>query len=145
MISLNNYKLVAPDIDSLLNCFEWGFLNPAAPSEDLCKALDPLFEILRNLAPLRKNNEAKAIWITIPRGAIEDFDSYEDMLEWGDVKNREEYEQYWLEEYPEPVCWYELVISEAFHKDGSKWFRAVHFGDKSIINAHFDYDYTDEE
>ena len=79
---MNNYKLVAPDIDSLLNCFEWGFLNPAAPSEDLCKALDPLFEILRNLAPLRKNNEAKAIWITIPRGAIEDFGSYEDMLEW---------------------------------------------------------------
>ena len=78
---MNNYKLVAPDIDSLLNCFEWGFLNPAAPSEDLCKALDPLFEILRNLAPLRKNNEAKAIWITIPRGAIEDFGSYEDMLE----------------------------------------------------------------
>ena len=102
--------------------------------------MDPLFEMLRDLAPLRKNNEAKAIWITIPRGSIEDFGSYEDMLEWGDVKNREEYEQYWLEEYPDPVCWYELVIAEAFHKDGSRWFRAVHFGDKPIINAHFDYD-----
>ena len=73
-------------------------------------------------------------------GSIEDFGSYEDMLEWGDVKNREEYERYWLEEYPDPVCWYELVIAEAFHKDGSRWFRAVHFGDKPIINAHFDYD-----
>ena len=102
--------------------------------------MDPLFEMLRDLAPLRKNNEAKAIWITIPRGSIEDFGSYEDMLEWGDVKNREEYEQYWLEEYPDPVCWYELVIAEAFHKDGSRWFRAIHFGDKPIINAHFDYD-----
>ena len=137
---MNDYKLVAADIDSLLNCFERGFLNPSAPSESLCKAMDPLFEMLRDLAPLRKNNEAKAIWITIPRGSIEDFGSYEDMLEWGDVKNREEYEQYWLEEYPDPVCWYELVIAEAFHKDGSRWFRAVHFGDKPIINAHFDYD-----
>ena len=136
---MNNYKLVAPDIDSLLNCFERGFLNPSAPSEALCKAMDPLFEMLREMAPLRKNDEAKAIWVTIPRGSIEDFGSYEDMLEWGDVKNREEYEQYWLEEYPDPVCWYELVIAEAFHKDGSRWFRAVHFGDKSIINAHFDY------
>lgn len=145
VISLNKYKLVAPDIDTLLNRFERGFLNPSSPSETLCKAMDPLFEELQNLAPLRKNNEAKAIWITIPRGSIEDFGSYEDMLEWGDVKNREEYEQYWLEEYPEPVCWYELVIAEAFHKDGSRWFRAVHFGNKPIINAHFDYDYTDEE
>ena len=102
--------------------------------------MDPLFEMLRDLAPLRKNNEAKAIWVTIPRGFIEDFGSYEDMLEWGDVKNHEEYEQYWLEEDPDPVCWYELVIAEAFHKDGSRWFRAVHFGDKPIINAHFDYD-----
>lgn len=140
VISLNDYKLVAPDIDSLLNCFERGFLNPSAPSEDLCKAMDPLFEMLRDLAPLRKNNEAKAIWVTIPRGFIEDSCSYEDMLEWGDVKNHEEYEQYWLKEYPDPVCWYELVIAEAFHKDGSRWFRAVHFGDKPIINAHFDYD-----
>lgn len=137
---MNDYKLVAPDIDSLLNCFERGFLNPSAPSEDLCKAMDPLFEMLRDLAPLRKNNEAKAIWVTIPRGFIEDSCSYEDMLEWGDVKNHEEYEQYWLKEYPDPVCWYELVIAEAFHKDGSRWFRAVHFGDKPIINAHFDYD-----
>lgn len=140
VISLNDYKLVAPDIDSLLNCFERGFLNPSAPSEDLCKAMDPLFEMLRDLAPLRKNNETKAIWVTIPRGFIEDSGSYEDMLEWGDVKNHEEYEQYWLKEYPDPVCWYELVIAEAFHKDGSRWFRAVHFGDKPIINAHFDYD-----
>ena len=91
---MNNYKLVAPDIDSLLNCFERGSLNPSAPSEALCKAMDPLFEMLREMAPLRKNDEAKAIWVTIPRGAIEDFGSYEDMLEWGDVKNREEYEQY---------------------------------------------------
>ena len=120
---MNNYKLVAPDIDSLLNCFERGFLNPSAPSEALCKAMDLLFEMLREMAPLRKNDEAKAIWVTIPRGSIEDFSSYEDMLEWGDVKNREEYEQYWLEEYPDPVCWYELVIAEAFHKDGSRWFR----------------------
>lgn len=87
-----------------------------------------------------KTTKPSAIWVTIPRGFIEDFGSYEDMLEWGDVKNHEEYEQYWLEEYPDPVCWYELVIAEAFHKDGSRWFRAVHFGDKPIINAHFDYD-----
>lgn len=50
---MNDYKLVAPDIDSLLNCFERGFLNPSASSEDLCKAMDPLFEMLRDLAPLR--------------------------------------------------------------------------------------------
>ena len=86
VISLNDYKLVAPDIDSLLNCFERGFLNPSAPSEALCKAMDPLFEMLREMAPLRKNDEAKAIWVTIPRGSIEDFGSYEDMLEWGRCK-----------------------------------------------------------
>lgn len=56
---MNDYKLVAPDIDSLLNCFERGFLNPSAPSEDLCKAMDPLFEMLRDLAPLRKTTKPR--------------------------------------------------------------------------------------
>ena len=140
MKDLAEYKLVAPDIDRLLNCFERGFLNPSAPSEDLCRTMEPLFEAMRDLVPLKKNNEAKAIWVTIPRGTIEDFGSYEDMLECGDVEDREEYEQYWLEEYPEPVCWYELVIAEAFQKDGSRLFRAVHFGNKPIVNARFDHD-----
>ena len=140
MKDLAEYKLVAPDIDRLLNCFERGFLNPSAPSEDLCRAMDPLFEAMLDLVPLKKNNEAKAIWVTIPRGIIEDFGSYEDMLECGDVEDREEYEQCWLEEYPEPVCWYELVIAEAFQKDGSRLFRAVHFGNKPIVNARFDHD-----
>lgn len=106
---MNNYYLVVPDVDNLLSYFERGYLNPSAPSEDLCKAVDPLFEILRDLAPLRKNIEAKALRATIPRGFIENFGSYEDMLAWGDVKNRKEYEEYRLEKYPESVCWYELV------------------------------------
>lgn len=140
---MKNYKFVAPDVDTLINCFDRGFLNPSFPSEAICKAMDPLFETLKDLAPLQKNNEAKVIWITVPRGDIEDFGSYEEMLEWGEVKNREEYEQYWLDEYPEPVKWYKLILSEAFHEDGSRWFRAVHIGNRTIINAHFDFEDSD--
>lgn len=135
---LEEYKFVAPNVDALLRYFDRDFINQSAPSNALSEAMDPLFQTLNDLAPVKKNDEVKAIWINVPRGTIEDFGSYEDMLEWGEVENREEYERYWMEEYPEPVKWYELVIAEGFGKDGSRQFRFVQVGNRTIINACFD-------
>lgn len=89
---MNDYKLVAPDIDRLLRFFDRGYLNPSVPSMKLCKAMEPLFSELHNLAPLKENNEAKALWLIIPRGNIDNYDSFEDMLEYGEIENRAEYE-----------------------------------------------------
>ena len=132
---MRDYKFVAPDMDALINVFERGLTNSSVPSKELCEAMDPLFKVLSDLVPLKKNEEAKAIWITVPRGTIEDFGSYEDMLEWGEVKNREEFEQYWQNMYPESVKWYEIVLVEAFPRNRSEWFRAVGIENRFIINA----------
>ncbi len=133
---MNEYKLVAPHINSLLDYFDRFFMNPYDPSEAVYAAMDPLFRALQDLAPLKRNSEAKSIWIRVPRGTIEDYASYEDLLDWGVVNSRDEYERHWREIYPDPENWYELIISEAFRENGSLWFRAVSFGNKPIINAH---------
>lgn len=137
---MKDYKLVAPDIDGLLRFFDRGYLNPSVPSEKLYEAMEPLFSALHDLAPLKTNSEAKALWLLIPRGTIDDYGSYEDLLEYGEIKNRAEYEELWMEDYPEPVSWYELVLVEVRGKDGLLQHRAVSLGNKIIINAMLDRD-----
>lgn len=141
---MKNCRLIAPDIDYLLRWFDRGYSNPSIPSEALCAAMDPLFEELKDLAPHKKNDELKSIWLMIPRGTIDDYYPYEDMLELGEVENREEYEKCWQEDYPEPVSWYELLIAEGFNRDGSPMYRFVGLGEKIIINASLDERRTTE-
>lgn len=101
------WKLVAPDIDRLLGCFDRGYKNPTAQTRKVLGALDRLFEVLADLVPLATSNEAKSIWLKIPRGSLDDFDSYEDLLGEGEVGSREEYIALWESEYPDAYTWYE--------------------------------------
>ena len=89
------YKLVAPDIDKLLRFFDRGHLNPSGITQKIDDAMKPLFEVLSPLAPLKSNDEAKAIWLRIPRGDISDYTSFEDLKEYGEVETYQEYEQLW--------------------------------------------------
>lgn len=132
---MNEYKLVAPEIDALLRYFGQGHMNPSRPSAALCAAMEPLFEALRDLAPLKSNDEVKAIWVMIPRGSIDDYTPYEDLLDWGEVETREEYEERWAEDYPDPVSWYELVLMESFNKKGVLEYRGISLGNKFIVSA----------
>ena len=61
-----DFKLIAPHVNRLLSCYE-GFQNPEQPGAELMKALDPLFKAMADLAPYEKNDEAKGIWIIVPR------------------------------------------------------------------------------
>ncbi len=109
------WKLVAPDIDRLLGCFDGGYKNPTAQTRKVLGALDRLFGMLADLVPLATNNEAKSIWLKIPRGSLGDFDSYEDLLGEGEVDSREEHIALWESEYPDAYKWYELVIVKNEH------------------------------
>ena len=132
---MDNHKLVAPNLDRLLNYFHDRHLNPSRPSPALAAAMDPLFAALSALAPLETNDEAKAIWLRIPRGGIEDYDRFEDLVEYGEVETREEYEARWREDYPDAFKWYELVTVESYAKDGSLRFRAVALDNRTVISA----------
>lgn len=63
-------RLTAPKIDRLLRCFEDDYLNPTFMTPKLAAAMEPLFYLMNDLAPLNKNHEAKSIWLQIPRGDI---------------------------------------------------------------------------
>lgn len=141
------YKLVAPDIDRLLKCFE-RHKNPSGITEKIDSTMKSLFETLSVLAPLKSNKEAKVIWVQIQRGDISDFDSFEDLKEYGEVKTYEEYKKLWKEEYPDELKWYRLVIVEGKDREGKVDFKAVGFGNKTIISAIMNQkredDYTDD-
>ncbi len=87
MITMNNrekdFRLIAPDIDSLLRFFRNGLTNATSPTPAVIAAIDPVFDALRNLATSKRNDEYKSIWLQIPRGTIDDYYSYEDMLQTG--------------------------------------------------------------
>lgn len=132
------YKLVAPYVDALLRYFERGHLNPKPSTPALLSAVTPLFDALKPLAPLKHNDECKAIWLRIPRGSINDYDSYEDMKEYGEVDSYDEYEARWHEDYPDEYIWYELVLVQSFDRDGSLRYYGMSLGNKSVISATLD-------
>ena len=123
------WKLVAPDIDRLLGCFDGRHKNPTVQTRKVLGALDRLFEVLADLVPLATNNEAKSIWLKIPRGSLGDFDSYEDLLGEGEVGSREEYIALWESEYPDAYTWYELVIVK------NEYCQAVSVGRVPVVCA----------
>ena len=82
------WELVAPNVDRLLGCFIGGYKKPTGQACKVLGALEQLTEVLADLAPLATNNEAKSIWLKIPRGSLDDFDSYEDLLGEGEVGSR---------------------------------------------------------
>ena len=90
---VNENKLTAPNIDFLLDKFEDSSMRPSMPSGGLRAVMDRLFDVLHDLAPSEKNSEEKSLWIKAPRGTIENYASYDDMVKWGEVENKEEYEK----------------------------------------------------
>ena len=88
-------------------------------------AVESLSKILTPLKPLQSNEEAKSIWFCVPRGDISDYDSFDDLKEYGDVETYEEYLELYKQDYPYEVKWYELVVVESYEKDGSLFYYGV--------------------
>ena len=129
------YKMVAPDIDSLVRCFDSRDINPTLSTPELLNGMKPLFEALEMLKPYRRNEEVKVIWIRIPRGTIEDYYSYEDLKSYGEVETYEEYAKMWERDYPEEFVWYELVVVWSENKEGQLRYYGMSLGNKRIISA----------
>ena len=68
-----------------------------------------------------------------------------DLLEWGEVESYAEYEDRWHEDYPDETCWYRLVTVESFNRDDALSFRAVAFGDKTIVSADMNREDNDDK
>ena len=124
----------APEIDSLLRCFDRGWQNAEQPSQALMNAMNPLYSALADLAPCSSNKEAKVLWITAPRGDISDYGDFEEEKEYGEVETYEEFEKMWKADYPDEIKWYRLVLSE--NEPGSRFkFRGLSIDNTSVISA----------
>ena len=75
---MSTSKFAAPEVDRLIRSYEHGIMNPEQPSRALMAATEPLFKALADLAPCKANDEAKILWISVPRGELSDFGDFEE-------------------------------------------------------------------
>jgi len=99
--------MVARLVDHLISWIDgkWAVVTDE-PTKNLVLAL---FNELQKLESCG-DDELRLLWLTAPRGEIEDFGDYDEYLEMGEVSSREEFERLWLDYYPQPVKWYKLAM-----------------------------------
>jgi len=123
----NNHEknLYAPQVDLLI--FRAEKMNEV--NDNLTQTIiDEFFQQIQAIA-ICGDDERREIWITAPRGSIEEFGNYEESLEDGEVENYEEYKELWLSEYPEPLKWYPLTT--VVYKE----IRSVFIGGKLVFQT----------
>ena len=79
-----------------------------APSR---KKLAELFETLDRFEPVGDDN-LHVLWLRAPRGPVSAFGDVEEWLEEGEVSSREQFESWWLEEFPREETWFRLSAAE---------------------------------
>jgi hypothetical protein len=106
-------QLSAPQVDTLIFRAEKLYEITDDRTKDLTFEL---FQKLQSIA-VCGDDECRELWLATPRGLIEEFANYEEYLEDGEVESREEFEELWLSEYPEPQKWYLLstVVCKETH------------------------------
>ena len=90
--------------------------------------LDEIFSLLKRISPVSKNG-VRELWFTAERGTIEDFGDFEEMLADGDVDSREEFENWWHDEFPNEVEWYNFSAVE----DEKIGYRGILVGNRLVI------------
>lgn len=105
---------------------------------------DMILKIYNAMSVLPDNEyNQKMIWVKIPRGAIELFGDYNELKADGEVSNRKEFEQWWIDAFPEEVAWYRVITDKY---DGKHWitvcdrevFAILMFDPKSDDNVRLD-------
>ena len=97
--------ITAPQADLMIHC---STSLPNALDDKTKEFVMLLFQKIQAVN-ICGDDKRRELWITAERGTIEDFGDYDDYLADGDVESREEFEELWLSEYPEPQGWYKLA------------------------------------
>jgi len=101
-------KAKAPWIDRHLFRFHSG---PVVAGPGMQTSLPDLFEAISPVRP-EGEDEVRQIWIRAERGTLEDYGNFEESRDEGIVGTREEFEEEWRYEYPDPTVWYHLATSK---------------------------------
>lgn len=101
----------APEYDSIVSATDirrQANGTPVLTSEEvnLLRELQQLFDRIDH-----DKYSNPCIWITIPRGPIERWETWEEAQEYEEVKTKAEYEELWKMYYPDELCWYQAAFS----------------------------------
>ena len=129
------YKLVAPDVDELISFCDIGTAHEVLSTPTILGAIEPLFEILNPLAPIRRNDAIKEIWIRVPRGAIEDYDDFERLKSIGEVSDFDDFYRQWLRDYPDEYKWYRLIAVRYYETNGKLHCYGMNLNEETVISA----------
>lgn len=80
---------------------------------------EELFQLLLHIEP--DETGARRLWLWARRGPIEDFGDFDALLAEGQVSDRSEFENWWQQEFPDQVCWFQLTARE----DSSTGYRSI--------------------
>ena len=95
------------------------------------KNIDKIYEILNKIKPVSEENNARELWLKIPRGQLEDYGDFEQARDFGDVNTIEEFKEMWLEEFPNEYVWFNFVSVE----DPSIPYRAIFIENKHVLEV----------
>jgi len=96
--------------------------------------LDKLFELVRQIEPASQNG-VRILWLCADRGTIDDYGNYEEMLDCGEISNREEFEKLWQLDFPEEKEWFHFGALE----DQESGYRCIHMNHRLIIETFPDH------
>lgn len=102
--------------------------NPVTYDEKTYRLLDEIFALLSRIEPATKNG-ARKLWLKADRGTIDDFGDYEELLDYGEVKNYEEFERMWKDYFPDEIEWYELTAI----RDEETGYRGISLANRFVI------------
>lgn len=119
--------LSASKVDNYIDILQ-SLNNRISLDEQSLVYLDELFSLLKRIEPVHKNG-ARELWFCVDRGPLEDFGDLEDMLENEVVENEEEWEGWWLAEYPDETVWFDFGAVE----NSETGYRSIFLKNKLVI------------
>jgi hypothetical protein len=101
-------QLFAPEIDNII-----GNVNreTAPVNSEIYQSLKNVYAVFSCVKPVG-DDELRETWLEVERGPIEAFGDFEEYKDGGEVENREDFEQFWKDYYPEFTKWYKFQTAK---------------------------------
>ena len=133
-------KTTAPKIDNYIWQLEHTvkgnsrFGSNVKYDDKTTKLLDDVFATIERIAPVNKDG-VRQFFVFCERGEITDWYSYRQAKEDLGVGSKKEWQEYWLDEYPDETVWYFVESYEQKEKDH---YRAIRVNYKNVILTYED-------
>lgn len=116
----------APQVKAIIRSYSERHEGCKDITAETTKKIDELFQEMERFVSLGGDN-AHSLWVRAQRGPIEAFGDVEEWIEEETVSSREEFEEWWREDFPTEEKWFLLSTAEY------RGFRTVFLNHKPVI------------